>query len=168
MRTPNLIFSAVQFIFVVMLVLIGSLFLGFAHAPQFRYTIAQFFTEHSSSLSAMGWGIIGFACLLACGFFAMNRGSYYRIEMQRHQAGVEPEVVCQYVQSYWSEIFPELSGKTAVVLHGKRKIEIIAHIPNLNEEDFNCLLPKIEEELGILLAHAFGYRREFLLTLTLP
>lgn len=168
MRTTNLVFSAVQFIFVVVLFLIGGLFLGLEHAPQFRAAIAQFFIENSGNLSAIGYGTIAFAFLLLCGFFAMNRGSYYQIEMQRHRAQVEPHVVREYVQSYWREIFPGQNPQTDVVFHGKRKIEILAQVPDISEDDLNSLLPQIEEELGLLLSHAFGYRREFLLTITLP
>ncbi len=166
MRTTNLLFSAIQFIFVVILFLIGTLFLGLEHAPQIRSSIALFFSESSGNFSSIGYGVIGCAVLLLCGFFAMNRGSYYQIEMHRHLAQVEPEVVRQYIQSYWSEIFPELTGKTDVVFHRKGTIEILAQVPDFTGEELKQLLLQIEEELGLLLSHAFGYRRGFVLTIS--
>lgn len=168
MRTTHLLFSAVQFIFVVVLFLIGGLFLGMEHSPQIRALMVRFVAENQGTMAIVGYGVVGCAFLLLCGFFSMHRGSYYQIEMQRSLVHVEPDVVRDYVQSYWNDIFPGQKIEAEVVFHGKRKIEIIARAPDFDEEAMNHLLPQIEEELGLLLAHAFGYRREFLLTMTLP
>ena len=50
MKTGNLLFSAVQFVFAALVVLLGGLFIGLEYAPHLRYYIADFFqlTPHFS------------------------------------------------------------------------------------------------------------------------
>jgi hypothetical protein len=166
MRTGNLLFSAVQLIFVVALFLLGGLFLGLSHVPQFRDRIAQFFLSDSESLMSIGYAILGVATLLFSGFYAMHRGSYFQVEMGSSRLDVDPSVIQNYVQSYWNDIFPEQQLETQILLRRNKKIEILAEMPPMADEELTELLTQIETELSCLLEHILGYRSDFLITVT--
>lgn len=167
MRSGNLLFSAIQFIFVVAVFLLGGLFIGLEHAPQFRSAVAEFFFSSTSSFSAIGYTILGVACLLLLGFYVMNRGVYYQVEMGDHRCQVEPKIIRSYVQGYWKEIFPEQNCQADVVFHANQEIEVLAELPGLCLEQHKVFLSQIEKDLGDLLASHFGYQRPFLVTVVI-
>ncbi|MBY0528605.1 MAG: hypothetical protein K2P51_00250 [Rhabdochlamydiaceae bacterium] len=166
MRTANVLFSAVQLIFVVTLFLLGGLFLGLAHAPHFRNEIAQFFLSDTTRLMSIGYVILGVAALLFFGFYAMNRSSFFQVEMHSGRFDVDPSVIQNYVQCYWNDIFPDYRLDTQIVIRRGKKIEILAEMPEMADEELTELLTQIENELSCLLEHSLGYRSEFLVTVT--
>lgn len=160
MRTGNFLFSAMQFFMVVGLVLIGSLFLGFAHSPELRFKATQFLLNYSGSFNVIGYAILGCATLLFVGSWFMNKGTYYQVEM----AEVDPAVIRSYVQTYWETLFPGKKMQADVIIHADQKIEIVAEMDELAMEEQKVLLSQIEKQLGNLLFRNLGYRRDFLVT----
>lgn len=165
MRKGNLLFSAVQFIFVVALFLLGGLFIGLHYAPHMRMSFANFITDQAVNLSFLGYLTISCALLLCIGFYVMHRGAYFRIKMDGGDVIIEPKLIEGLVQDYWKERFPEKEFKTEVILRGFEQIEVIAEMPQTELEAREVLLPEIEKELGALLSSHLGYRREWMMTL---
>jgi hypothetical protein len=167
MRTGNLLFSAVQFVFVVILFLLGGFFIGLKHAPLLCSIVARFFSEQAKGLTVIGYALVGCAFLLLCGFYAMNRRMYYQVKMKGARCEVDSQLIRSYVQGYWNEIFPDQSCQTDVLLHVNQQIEVFAEMPGLPIQEQQVLLSQIEVELGSLLARTFGYHRDFLVTVVL-
>jgi hypothetical protein len=165
MKAGNLLFSAVEFVFVVLIILLGGFFIGLQYAPHLRYAIADFFSQTTIHFSLIGYLILGCGSLLLTGFYAMHRGMYYSIRMGRNEVLVDPGVIRGYVQEYWKKIFPEQDLSIEIDLSRNQKIELFVEMPLLSPEKQQAILEKAENELGQILQKHLGYRREFLISI---
>ncbi len=164
MKTGNLLFSAVQFVFAMLIILLGIFFIGLQHALHLRYAIADFFSQTIVCFSFIGYLILACGILLLFGFYAMHRGMYYNIRMGRNEVFVDPSVIQRYVREYWKTIFPDYDLSIEVGLNKDQKIEMFVELPLLSAEKQQALLEKAENELSQILQKHLGYRREFTLS----
>jgi hypothetical protein len=165
MRSVHHLFSAVQFIFTTLILLIGGFFVGLHYAPHLRFSIGQFFVESSAYFIPIGLSILGCGLLLLFGFYAMNRGAYFRFIVPVANTIVEAALIRACVKKYWLDQFPQSALATDVIVHPGQLLEISLQLPSLGTEDQQPFLEKIEKDLGSLLSRSLGYRRDFLLTL---
>jgi hypothetical protein len=165
MKTSHLLFSAVQFLFTVLILLVGGFFIGLYYAPHLRFTIGQFFIEHGEIFIAIGLSVLGCGILLLLGFYAMNRGAYFRFAIPAKSALIEASVVRSYVNKYWAGQFPDSELQTDVLLHSNQKMEISLEMPPLKTQEHQAFLDKVEKDLRHLLSHSLGYDGDFLLTI---
>lgn len=164
MKAGNLIFSAVQLIFVALVLLLGLFFVGLEHVSHLRFAIADFFLQEPMRFSFVGYLILGCGILLLVGFYVMHRGVYYKIKMGKHDALVDPAVVQQYVKIYWDSVFPDKNLSVDVRFSHDQKMELCVEMPLLAPENHKGVLEKVEGDLGKILEKHLGYRREFLLS----
>lgn len=164
MKTSHLFYSAVQFVFAVLVILLGGLFIGLQYAPHLRLSIAHFFTYSTARFSLIGYFIMGCGFLLLIGFYAMHRGMYYRLSMGQKETWIDPEVICGLVQAYWKRTFPEEDLSVQVDLSRKQKIELFVEFPPLSEEKQLAILEQAEKELGAILKKQLRYEKEFILS----
>lgn len=164
MKSSNLLYSAVQFVFAALIVLLGGLFLGLQHAPHLRFAVADFFAQSSVHFSLIGYLIIGCGALLLIGFYAMHRGVYYQVSMGRKEALIDPTVIREYVSIYWKQVFPEDDLSVQVGLSKRQKIEMFVEFPPISDEKQLAILEKAEKDLGMLLKKHLRYDKEFLVS----
>ena len=164
MRSGHLLFSAVQFLFTTLILLLGGFFIGLHYAPHLGLTIGQFFIGHSEAFIPIGLSILGCGSLLLIGFYAMNRGAYFRFQIPAKDAVIEAAVFRSCIKKYWREQFPQEDLSTDVILHADKKIEISVELPPLDAEDHQKFLENVESDLRSLLAKSLGYKSDFLLT----
>lgn len=164
MKAGNLLFSAVQFILVMLIILLGVFFIGLQHLPHLRYAIADFFS-HSARFSFIGYLILACGGLLLVGFYAMHRGIYYRIKMGQNKVFVDPTVIRRIACEYWKTIFPDQNLSIEVALSKDQQIEMFVELPLLAAERQIDILKKAESELGQMLQNHLGYRKEFLISI---
>ena len=157
MKTGNLLFSAVQFVFAALVVLLGGLFIGLEYAPHLRYYIADFF-QLTPHFSLIGYLVLGCGILLMIGFFGMHRGEYYQVKMGTE---VDPAVIQAYVQDYWARQFPEQDLSVQVGLSRHQKIEMLVELPSMPLENHTAILERTEQDLGQILKKRLGYQKEF-------
>lgn len=165
MRAGNLLFSAVQLVFAILIILLGVFFIGLQHAPHLRYIIAEFFFHSAIRFSFIGYLILACGSLLLVGFYAMHRGMYYSIKMGQHELSVEPIVIQGIIYEYWKTIFPDQNLRVEVDISREQKIEMFVEIPLLSPETQETLLERVEKELGQILQKHLGYRKEFLISI---
>lgn len=164
MKTGNILFSAVQILFVALVMLLGMFFLGLDHVTYLRFAIADFFLQEPVRFSFLGYLVLGCSALLLLGFYVMHRGIYYQIKMGRGQASVDPMIVQSYVKTYWDSIFPEKDYAVEVRFSNDQKMQLFLEMPLLAPENHKTVLLNAEGELGKILEKHLGYRREFLLS----
>src|SRR5689334_18878970 len=131
MKTGNLLFSAVQFMFAMLIILLGVFFVGLQYASHLRYTIADFFSQ-SAHFSFIGYLILACGGLLLAGFYTMHRGVYYRIKMGRNEVLIDSAVIQEMAREYWKTIFPDQNLTIEIDLSNKQKIEMFAEFPLLS------------------------------------
>jgi hypothetical protein len=164
MRTGNLLFSAVQLFVVVIILGLGAFLIGLAKAPHVKLLITELINSSSPLFSLLGYSMLLIGTILLFGFYAMNRGQYYKVKMKCNHAEVDVSIIQDYIEKYWKDILPEQEAYLDVILHRDQKLEIIARMSNYSFEQHKMLLEKIERDLGTLLSKNLGYNKEFLFT----
>lgn len=164
MKTGNVLFSAVQFVFAVLVILLGGFFIGLQHASHLRLAIARFFSETTISFSLVGYLILGCGILLLVGFYAMHKGSYYRVDMGKRSLQIDPVVIRTYLDEYWRGVFPGNDLSVEIAFAKGKKLEMFVEFPLLPIEKQKAILEKAETELSQILSKHLGYRKEFSLS----
>ncbi len=163
MRAENLLFSAVQFFLVLVFATAGLFFIALPWAPQIRFKSASFLVEQGAFFIPLGVILLALALALGIGFYFLQRRAYLQINMNP-AAYLEKEVLRGLLEMYWKKRFPQDSLKTDIVFHRSQKIEFIAELPSLDSSVIEKLFEEVEEDLGQLLVHQLGYRKEFTFT----
>jgi hypothetical protein len=164
MKSGNVLYSAVQFVFAVLIILLGGLFIGLQYAPHLRFAIADFFSQSTVHFSLIGYLILGCGFLLLIGFYAMHRGVYYQLNMGQKEAWIDPLVIRGHVKEYWKKIFPDYDLSVQIGLSKEQKIEMFLELPPLPEERQLATLEQAEKELGAILKKQLRYEKEFTLS----
>lgn len=161
MKSSNLLYSAVQFVFSVLVILLGGLFIGLQYAPQLRFSIAHFFSQSTVHFSLIGYLVLGCGFLLLIGFYAMHRGVYYQLRMGQKETWIDPAVIRGHVKEYWKEVFPDHDLSVQIDLSKEQKIEIFVELPAVCEETQMATLEKAEKALAAILKKQLRYEKEF-------
>lgn len=151
----------------VVAVLLGGCFLVMLPwAPAFRFKLAAFFAEREDLFLPIGVVILSLGFLLLVVFYEPNRRRFFQVNMKASAspADIQEELLLTHLSLYWKKLFPKESLMTDVFIHRNQKIELIAEIPPLAEQERKLVLEKVEKEMGALLATQLGYQREFLFT----
>jgi hypothetical protein len=164
MRRGNLLFSAVQFIFAFLVVLVGLFFVGLQEIPFLRYRLSQFFSNPTISFAGIGYLILVFGFLLFVGFCVMYRGHYYQLTMGRHRAGVDPELIEQLVTGYWKNVSSDQDSTVQVRVSSNQSLNITFELSSIPLKDQEPLFEKVERELSELLYSQLGYNKKFIVS----
>ncbi|HEY5235421.1 MAG TPA: hypothetical protein VIJ14_04515 [Rhabdochlamydiaceae bacterium] len=160
----HVLFSALHLFLVLLILGLGGCFLALPFAPHVRNLILQFFMENSSPFATVGYALLLLGAILFMGFYALNRGQYYQVNMR---AEVHQSLIRDYARSYWKELFPQELVQPNVVIYPNQRIELITALPELAFEEQEAILQRIEKEFGAILAKNLGYGKDFLLTVVL-
>jgi hypothetical protein len=165
MKVGNLLFSAAQFAFAVLVILTGVLFLGLQYAPHMRIVVAEFIAESSLSFSLVGLLILGCGILLMLGFYTMNRGVYIAMTLGKGQCLIDSALVRGYLEDFWKKKFPGQDLSVEVCVSKDQKLELFVEMPSFSVEEPEAFLAKVEKELCQILKSNLGYERDFQLSL---
>jgi hypothetical protein len=161
MRTGNILFSAVHF-FVVFLVLgVGVLFLALPHADYFLMQLINFLEYPRSICTLIGGVILGIGVILFVVAYLLNRRQYVSLEMEGASVDIEEGVIRSCAKAYFQERFPDFESVSDVAIRGKSTIEIMTSLPSPQKKEF---FEEVEEELGFILARHLGYQKPFTVT----
>lgn len=161
MRTGHLLFSAVHFFMVFLVIALGVVFLTLPYADVFRMELIQLLDHPSETSLWLGGGIVGIGILLFIAAYMLSRRQYVQIEMGGSPVTINEKVIRRCTQEYFKERFPDFAPLSDVVIKGKSTIEIITSLPKPQEEEF---FEEVEEELSSLLARRLGYIAPFTVT----
>jgi uncharacterized protein YneF (UPF0154 family) len=162
MRSENLLFSAVQFLFVLALSCTGLFFISLPWAPYLRFKCASFLAERDDLFILFGGFILAIGIILGVVFYFLQRKAYFQVKINP-SVHIEKELIQALLDAYWKKRFPGEKLKTDVALHDQ-KLELIAELPSLNSPEPQKLLSEIEREVTQLLVQQLGYKREFSFT----
>ncbi len=163
MRTSHLIFSAIQFLVTLTVLLAGAFFILIPYAPTMQSYLGDFFLGEAPPIQKLGIVIFGFGALCFFVLFRLNRTTYLELHMKGCRAHAEEGLVKGYVDRYLHELFPNDPVDSDVVVLKKNRLEVIANLPTLRED----LLEKIQHDLGLLFYRQFGYSKDFCLKVKL-
>lgn len=164
MKVGNLLFSAVQFVFAVLIILLGGFFVGLQYASHLRFAIARFFSAAATPFSLIGYLILTCGFFLLIGFYAMYRGVFFRVKMGNGELRIDPIIIEGYLRDYWKKTFPEHKLSVDVSISKNQKVEIYIELPFLSEENQKAVLENAELEFSSILQRYIGYKKDFALS----
>lgn len=169
MRSGNNIFSAVQFLFVVAVIVIGSFLAILPWTPYVRFKIANFLVDRPDLFFPAGVFLCSIGGMLLVGFYTMYRKRFFQVEMKAPQTMtfVEMVVLRSSVEKYCRDAFASKMQLTDFFLHANQKIEMVVQISDVDMVEKKALLEKAEKEIGQLLKRKIGYQEEFLMTVVM-
>ncbi len=104
---------------------------------------------------------LGMGALLVYGFYQLSKGHFFQVQMgSLKDVEVDVNVIAQLAREYFAALLPDAEICLDVVLHGGRKIEVIAALPDPSEHQ----LKQVEKELGGIFARYLNYKDTFILT----
>lgn len=167
MRNP--LVSAIQFLMVMALLVVGLFFIALPSAPALRFELAAFLMNREGLFLPLGLMIIAVSVALLVGIYWLDHKSYFQVSLKGASdlVSVDKELIRTNFVTYWKRLFPEEALEVDVVIHKDDQIELVAEIPSLDEESQQKTFVRVEKEMGLLLEKQLGYRKEFLLTLVL-
>ncbi len=169
MRQSHILFSALHFFLLTLLCLSGVLGILLFFSPLARYQLAEWIA-HDSGVEVLFFGIglltLGFLLMLLS--MRLYRTRYYQVQMGflSHTAQVDLEVVRSLVCRYWQNNFPAMKPDIDVLLRDETTLELFAELPNLDKEEHDKLLKKIEGDLSRQFMRHLNYRKPFYLTIS--
>jgi hypothetical protein len=162
MRTGNVIFSAVQFLVVVLILCIGGFLVILPNSPVVQYRLAEFFALGSDLFLPVGLMITGFGLILLFGFYAMYRQRFFSCKMNKQEVRVEISLLNDLIQTYWKSRFSDPALVAEVLVHPDNKLELIVELPPGSPQERH--LNELEKQIGDLLSRHLGYDQEFFMT----
>ncbi|MCP5490895.1 MAG: hypothetical protein H7A42_07275 [Chlamydiales bacterium] len=166
MRSGNILFSAVHFFVILLILSLGGLLLALPYAETFRFQLAYYIYERPDLFKLIGAITLGFAVLLFLGFYLLNKRRFITVKMGPAMTQIDEKVVQDYVQDYWNEKQPSEEGVVDVVVQKGEILEIIVPIPKNWEGEVEEHLVQLQNDLGDRLSRRLGYYKEFYLTLS--
>ena len=166
MRTGNILFSAVHFFVIFIILSLGGFLLVLPYAESFRYHLIHYIYERPDLFKLLGGVIMGSGFLLFLGFYFLNRRRFLTIKMGPASTLIDEKVVQDYVQEYWKEKYPAQEAPLDVIVQKGGILEIIIPKPRDWEGEIGESLLRLQDDLGDRLARCLGYDREFYLTLS--
>ncbi|MBI3236481.1 MAG: hypothetical protein HYZ48_02055 [Chlamydiales bacterium] len=161
MRKTHFLFSAVQFVFILFLFLLGGVCIGIDSLESVRHSLALALFNDRISWQGIGCSILLVAILMALGFYRIYRGVYLQIRMQRGVVFIDLSIVKEVVKKYFQKTSSD--QEIEVILRTGNQIEIVVSA----DEEIESSLEKtsiIEGELGAILTSHFGPEHRWVVT----
>jgi hypothetical protein len=163
MNSKSALFSAVQFLLIVVVCSAGLFLMALPWAPQVSARCASFLTQRSDLFLPLGCFILAVGIALGVGFYFLQKKIYFQVSM-KPPVSLETHVIQGILDHYWKNAFPGQHLKTEAIIRPDQKIELIAEFPLISEGHPPQMLKEIEHEIGQLLLRKLGYRKEFFFT----
>lgn len=160
MSLKGAIASALQFLVVFALFLLGLFFIMLPSLPLTRMEIIEFLSTRYQTCTQIGLGIFFVGFLFLLGFYAANRGKYLVIKMG---ISLDLKVIRQAVHTCFAKQFPKKISLKEVKIGSKSELEFKVHTPITNEAEREELYIQVEKQLGILLKERFRSSKPFYL-----
>ncbi|WP_420422200.1 hypothetical protein [Simkania sp.] len=166
MRSGNVLFSAVHFFVILLILSLGGLLLALPYAETFRFHLTYYIYERPGLFKLIGGVTLGFGLLLFLGFYFLNKRRFLTVRMGPAMTQIDERVVQDYVQDYFKEKHTSDEGVVDVVVQKGEVLEIIVPAPKDWEGEVEEHLQRLQNDLGDRLSRRLGYYKEFYLTLS--
>lgn len=161
----NFFYSLISFIVAIFFILLGIISVILPWSPGVRTMLVQFILEDSLLIFLSGFGliVIGIALIIHA-IFSFKR-HYYVIRSDGKLLSIDESLFQDYLNSYWKQLFPNLEVPNRVEIK-KNKIYIYADLPDTPLPQQKTLLERIENDLSEIFIRIFGYRNEFIISVS--
>ena len=167
MRTSHLYLSALHFILVAFLFLVGLFFLLGSKVSYTAYAWKQFVEASPDFFFSTGIALLSFALLLFLSLRTIYSRVFYKVKISSSPVEVDPNLIHSYVTAHMKELSPVSPVALEVFINKKQTIEIIAKLPSNDVHEHQLILQELEKGLPTLFAEKLGYKRDVLFSVVL-
>ena len=161
MRTEHLLISLVG-LCLAFLMLFGGIFLFFSpYVPLFERTLHSLFFQHLMGVSYFGLALFFLGVMFLSMLVWLNRRRYLLLKMGT--VSVEDRLIAHFAKTSLQTLFPDQPIECDVIVKKKKKLEILANVPFVQEEDQERTFKEIERVLVSVLQKQCQYDRDFTL-----
>ena len=163
MRTINVLVSALHLIIVLFTGALGAFFVMLYFSPKLIYFFIDTITEEPQIFLKIGLYISLVAISLFVCFYYMHKSQYIKLSMKKNKTSINTKLIQTLLEKYFQNIYPKNKNKLKVSVDENEKLEIIATVDALENQD--SFLLNIEEKIGQLLIDHLDYQKDFIFTL---
>jgi hypothetical protein len=145
--------------------LVGIICIMIPWSSTIRTELIQFILEDSLIIFLFGFSFLLIALAFIANLIFSARKKYYSVEGGNNSVEVDEELIKQYLQTYWKDLFPKYQVPCRLILK-KNKLQIYADLPYLPETEQKNLIERIKKDLTDIFVRILGYKCEFLLSVS--
>jgi hypothetical protein len=164
MRTEHLLISLVGLLLGFILLFVGVFLFFVPYFESFLQILKQLITHHLAEISYLGSAIFFLGIVLLFLLLWLNRRRYLLIKMGT--VSLQDRLIAYYAKESLQNLFPGQAVDCDVIVKRKKKVEILANLPFVEEENQENTLKEIEKELVAILHKQCQYDREFILNVS--
>lgn len=166
MRSSFYYHFTITIIFSLLLIAVGAFLLVLPNAPDFQQNIVTFLEANLGLVQFSGVciAVLGIILLISS-FFVTRRDHHLVVYEKKGFVEISEDVLQQYVNSYFSALFPQSSVNVETTLK-KGKIHMVLDLPEVEKEAQKLLLETLENDLTKLFEDKLGYKDDFYLSVS--
>jgi hypothetical protein len=161
----KILYSLVSFIVGIFFVLLGIICLILPWSAIIRTDMIEFILENSIAISLFGFGFIVIGITIVLNLYIGSKRSTYYVRAGNRSIAIDEEIIQQYLDTYWKQIFPHQDVPTRLILK-KNKIRVIADLPQTPFSEQKRFVERIQHDLEDIFSGVLGYSHEFILNLS--
>ena len=165
MKSGDLLFSAIQFLFSAFLLLIGVALLIVCAIPLFYQHLLFFLAKGPSAILTIGAVFFALGALLLFLFSVMHRGQYYDVQLPSVKALVQSSLIQESTLRYLSSLDLSYPVDCEVLSLRNNRIFLSLLLPEIGKQQQKELLLQLKQDLPALFKEQFGYEKGVKLSL---
>ena len=162
MNFSKLISSLFIIVVAIFFVLLGMISLLTPWFQAIRTHLIAFVNDNPLALSLFGIVALAAGLAIAINVTQSTRHQYYRLRSTPHPVDIDENLIQQYLDNYWGNLFPHCQIPNRLVLKNNI-IYLVVNLPYIPRAEQKPLLARIENDLATGLAALLGYTNEFYL-----
>jgi hypothetical protein len=161
----NILYYFVNFGVGIFFLILGILSIIMPWSPTIRSNLIKFILENSMAISLFGFGffVIGFTLLI--NLYMNSKRHYYYVRVGHKSISIDQEVVQQYLDAYWKQLYPHNDIPTRLLMK-KNRIKVTAELPHMPLGEQKLFVEKIQDDLQDIFSRTLGYPHDFMLALS--
>ena len=164
MRAEHLVTSILGLLFSFFLLIGGFLLFLPPFIPTWASALQTLFLNHLTGVSYFGLTLLFLGVFFLTLFAWLNRRSYLLLKMGG--VSVKDQLVAHFAKTSIEKLFPGQAVECDVIVRKKKRVEILANLPFVEEKEQEGTLRTIEKELVVVLLKQCQYDQEFTLNVS--
>jgi hypothetical protein len=161
----NILYSLISLVVALFFILLGVIAALLPWSVAVRSDLISLILEGSMTLFFFGCGFILIGCAIVLNIFISGRRSYYELKGGESGVLIDENILQDYVQNYWKQIFPKSEVPTKLSVK-RNRMHITADLPYVPKSQRDVVLEQIKHDLEEIFSKYVGYNNSFSLSIS--
>lgn len=162
----HFLYSFITFIIALFFIVLGFLGILIQTSDTIRSEVIGFIIEDTLLLSIFGFAFVLVGIAIVFYLLASLKKRYYKIKSSESKVYFLDEQLFQnYLKTYWKQLFPQHTIPSQVLLK-RNKIQVIADLPYVPENQQKALIQRIDQDLKDLFHRVIGYKKKYIISIS--